>query len=128
MISSYNPPFTCYPMVGLTTDGAGDGHPLDVVQPSIPRYNVNENNGTVPKYTREYLQKLSMAVDSRLKTNDDEISYHAGALTKAQKVHKYLLGVLVVLAMVWLATAIILLVAVFKSHDFAKKHGTTKSH
>ncbi|KAI0431812.1 hypothetical protein F5Y09DRAFT_340358 [Xylaria sp. FL1042] len=114
MISSSIGPGARHSMAGLTSDGTADTHQLVAVQPDIPRYNIHENSETIPKYTREYLHKLSMAVDTRLKINDDELSYYTEALAKTQKVHKYLMSVLLVLAFLWLVTSIILLIVIFK--------------
>ncbi|KAI1276284.1 hypothetical protein F5Y07DRAFT_399543 [Xylaria sp. FL0933] len=122
MISTAVAPGGRHSMAGLTSDGATDTHPLVAVQPDIPRYNLYENADTVPKYTREYLQKLSLAVDSRLKINDDELSYYTEALAKTRKVHKYLMSVLLVLAFLWLVTSILLLVAMFTGH-LARRRG-----
>ncbi|KAI1349935.1 hypothetical protein F5Y01DRAFT_316274 [Xylaria sp. FL0043] len=141
MISTAIAPGGRHSMAGLTSDGATDTHPLVAVQPDIPRYNLYENGeepplpqavdswvnviitaDSVPKYTREYLHKLSSAVDSRLKINDDELSYYTEALAKTRKVHKYLISVLLVLAFLWLVTSILLLVAMFTGH-LARRRG-----
>ncbi|KAI3341072.1 hypothetical protein F4824DRAFT_516296 [Ustulina deusta] len=98
----------------MTSDGAADEYGLAVVPPAIPRYNIEENSETVPNYTREYLQKLSTAVDTRLRINGDEISYYAMAMTKTQRVHKCLMGVLIIISLLWLVTSIIILVVVFR--------------
>ncbi|TGJ81831.1 hypothetical protein E0Z10_g6942 [Xylaria hypoxylon] len=139
MISSASASRARDPMVGISSDGATDSYTLRELPTVIPRYNINENGksfaaspsprqdinttpaDTVPKYTREYLQKLSIAVHTRLKMIDDEIAYYEESLAKMQKLHKYLMGVLVILGILWLITSIIVLVAVCEGHGLGRK-------
>ncbi|GAW22436.1 hypothetical protein ANO14919_119730 [Xylariales sp. No.14919] len=121
MIASTSASQTHDPTVGVSSDGAGDGYAPGPVSPPIPRYNIDENASTVPKYTREYLQKLSTAIHTRLKMIDDEVFDYQQSLIKTQKIHKCLMSVLIILGVLWLITSIIILVAVFEGRGLGKK-------
>ncbi|KAI0537509.1 hypothetical protein GGR58DRAFT_502083 [Xylaria digitata] len=108
------------PAVGVHSDRATDGYMLGAPSPTIPKYNIHENADIVPKYTREYLQKLSTAVHTRLKMIDDEIAYYKESIAKTRKIHKCLMSVLVLLGILWLVTSIIILVAVFEGNGIGR--------
>ncbi|KAI1203662.1 hypothetical protein F5X97DRAFT_283784, partial [Nemania serpens] len=72
---------------------------------------------TVPKYTREYLQGLPNIINARLKTIEDDVSYYPNALTKTRRAHRCLAAVLTILGLLWLATSVVILVAVAKTYN-----------
>ncbi|KAI0547577.1 hypothetical protein F4679DRAFT_586451 [Xylaria curta] len=113
-----------YPMVGAVSDGANDGAPPSINLHDIPEYDATRDADAVPKYTREYLQRLSMAIDGRLRSLDDSAAYYPEALIKTRKVHGCLMGLLFVLGLVWLAAAIIIVVAIFKGHAGGRGRGS----
>ncbi|KAF2970654.1 hypothetical protein GQX73_g2868 [Xylaria multiplex] len=120
MVPSTNASQAHDPVVGVHSDGATDGYTLGTPSSMIPKYNIDENANTVPKYTREYLQKLSTAVHARLKMIDGEIAYYEESLAKTRRIHKCLMSVLVVLGILWLVTSIIILVAMFEENGIGK--------
>ncbi|RYC56594.1 hypothetical protein CHU98_g9614 [Xylaria longipes] len=121
-----------YPLVDAISDGANDGVPPPVNPYTLTQYDATKDgkvqdpflspsrpvNSTpanvVPKYTREYLQKLSAALDAHLRNLDDATTYYPETLTKTRKVYKCLMVMLIVLGLLWLATAIVIIVAIFK--------------
>ncbi|KAI0487694.1 hypothetical protein F4859DRAFT_510261 [Xylaria cf. heliscus] len=103
-----------YPAVGSVSDGANDGVLPSANLYSLPWYDVTKDVDLVPKYTREYLHTLTTALNLRLRSLDDAAAYYPVALSKTRKVHQYLMGLLIVLGLLWLATAIVIIVAVFK--------------
>ncbi|KAI1755930.1 hypothetical protein F4782DRAFT_527284 [Xylaria castorea] len=103
-----------YPMVDAISDGANDGVLPLLNLYDLPWYDATKDADAVPKYTREYLQRLSTAIDARLRSLDDTTAYYPEALTKTRKVHKCLMGLLIVLGLLWLATAIVIVVAISK--------------
>ncbi|KAI1311227.1 hypothetical protein F5Y03DRAFT_391778 [Xylaria venustula] len=112
-----------HPLFRRNLDGAVDEeHRLAVIHPVIPRYNVAEDFDTVPAYTREYLRKLSEVVDARLKFNDDEISYYAEALARTQKIHNYMMGILILLGTLWFITSIMIAITIV-TRRVAKQQG-----
>jgi hypothetical protein len=72
----------------------------------------------VPKYTREYLERQSRILNARLKAiDDDAVDYHQ-ALAKTRRIHKCVMAVLILLALLWLVTSVIILIAIFRGNDF----------
>ncbi|KAI0195613.1 hypothetical protein EV127DRAFT_477335 [Xylaria flabelliformis] len=103
-----------YPMAEVISDSANGGVPPLVNYYDIPEYDSAKDADAVPKYTREYLQRLSMVIEGRLRNLDDTTTYYPDALIQTRKVHKGLMGLLIVLGLLWLAIAIIVLVVIFK--------------
>ncbi|KAI8953394.1 hypothetical protein F4801DRAFT_597945 [Xylaria longipes] len=103
-----------YPLVDAISDGANDGVPPPVNPYTLTQYDATKDANVVPKYTREYLQKLSAALDAHLRNLDDATTYYPETLTKTRKVYKCLMVMLIVLGLLWLATAIVIIVAIFK--------------
>ncbi|KAI0971974.1 hypothetical protein F4678DRAFT_460803 [Xylaria arbuscula] len=113
-----------HPLIRRNLDGAADDeHTLAVIQPAIPKYDVTEDSDVVPEYTREYLQNLSTAVATRLKYNDDEISYYAEALARTQKIHKYLMAILMLIGALWFLTSIMVAVIVVMRRAAKQQQG-----
>ncbi|KAI1182066.1 hypothetical protein F5B17DRAFT_216702 [Nemania serpens] len=106
-----------YPMDGAISDGGNEGSPPDLVRHGVPWYDGRRDADAVPKYTREYLQGLSTLLNSRLKTIDDDVSYYPDALAKTRRSHRCLSAVLTLLGLLWLATSIIILVAVLRTYN-----------
>ncbi|KAI1115539.1 hypothetical protein F5Y14DRAFT_410249 [Nemania sp. NC0429] len=107
-----------YPMDSIPpVDGANYGGPPDTVYHGvIPRYDAKRDADVVPKYTREYLQGLSTTINARLKMIDNDTSHYPDALAKTRRAHRCLTAVLILLGLLWLATSIVILVAVSRSY------------
>ncbi|KAJ8105128.1 hypothetical protein ONZ43_g7550 [Nemania bipapillata] len=118
MESSASGPQDIHNLTIFFSDGADDRIPLGGVQREVPWYDVKKDANEVPKYTRDYLERLPTIVNTRLKAMDDGIEGYREALTKTRKVHKCVVVTLVLLAILWLITSIIILVAIFKGKDF----------
>ncbi|KAI1825038.1 hypothetical protein F4861DRAFT_548084 [Xylaria intraflava] len=101
-------------------DGTHDGD-----QPGmIPRYDVTHDADAVPVYTRDYLNRLSQAVEARLRVVDETHSYFPVALAKLRRLHRWQSGLLVVLAALWVATCVVVLVAIYTGRGlWAPKEG-----
>ncbi|KAI1741877.1 hypothetical protein F4680DRAFT_446426 [Xylaria scruposa] len=112
-----------YPMVDAISDGANDGALPSINLYEIPQYDTIRDADAVPKYTREYLQRLSTVIDGRLRILDDAAAFYPEALIKTRKIHRFLMGLLFVLGLVWLAAAIIIVVAIFKSRAEGRGKG-----
>ncbi|KAH8167835.1 hypothetical protein CIB48_g391 [Xylaria polymorpha] len=116
-----------YPVVDAVSDGANDEVPSPAnpnPNPNLytlPRYDATKDADAVPKYTRGYLQSLSTAIDTRLRNLDDATAYYPEAFSKTKKVYKGLMILLVVLGLLWLATAIVIVVAIFKGSGVSKR-------
>ncbi|KAI0454046.1 hypothetical protein F5B21DRAFT_504734 [Xylaria acuta] len=113
-----------YPLVDAISDGANDGVLPPANPYDLPWYDATKDADAVPKYTREYLQRLPTAIDARIKNLDDAAAYYPDVLTKTRKVHKCLMGLLIVLGLLWLATAIVIVVAIFKGSGVGSRVGS----
>ncbi|TRX94014.1 hypothetical protein FHL15_005092 [Xylaria flabelliformis] len=103
-----------YPMTEAISDSANDGVSPLINFYDIPEYDSTKDADAVPKYTREYLQRLSTVIDGRLRNLDSTTTYYPDALIQTRKVHRCLMGLLIVLGLLWLAIAIIVIVIIFK--------------
>ncbi|KAI1121310.1 hypothetical protein F5Y10DRAFT_272219 [Nemania abortiva] len=123
MIPSFGIPLEAhYPVAGVSSDGADDNGLPRMARRDMPRYDTTRDADAVPEYTREYLQRLSAALDARLKIVDNEVAYYPEALTKTRRVHRCITSVLAILGLLWLATSIVILVAIFRDNrKFAAK-------
>ncbi|KAI2639296.1 hypothetical protein GGS21DRAFT_423227 [Xylaria nigripes] len=107
----------------LLADGAIDEYQSQTRLHALPSYDTAQDANTIPIYTRDHLQSLSEVVETRLSAIEETNSLFPPMIARVHRLHKWMLGLFMIFAAIWLGTSAIVIVAIYTGKSFWLRGG-----